>query len=760
MKKVLTILALGMTMIACSSSQDGLKEKFKSPPNQYRPMPFWHLNGHLTTGKIEKEVTEAKTLSGFGGVTVLPVSPRPQHPTGIPCPGMSPAYLSDEYFERYSDILRISEKQGTQVILYDDIDFPSGSVGGRLQREYPEYTRKLIKKYEVDIIGEKRIKEQCPDPKSIIMAVSAMNMNTKEIVDLQPYLDENNAIDWKSPKGKWKIMFFICEMNTNGVHGPLVDYMQPEAVSKLIEMTYGEYDKRYSQYFGNVITKTFFDDVGFVHQEETWTPAITRIFEEKYKKNPALYYPALYYDIGSETEAARVAFYDIRSELMAEGYVKQVSEWAAKRNLKSMGHPPENYSPNSVVAHGDILKYYRYAQIPLLDAIFYYGRGLNGFKQVSSAADLGDKPLVGAELCGAFSADMDSLAMYRTTIEAIVRGVNLVVPHGMWYDTDPKKVAIPPLIAPENPLLRDCLPRYSAYVGRACLLLQGGKHVSEIALLSPIASIQGGSYINRDAASGLPVANWVPEGVNHHQLSDLLTNQLRRDFTFIHPENLCNGKITANGQELRLNNATNIQDYKVLLLPGGDIISAATLKAIKKYYDGGGKVIATASLPFKSAEFGQDDIVKNIISEMFGVDASEKITADLSKSNSKGGQIKFIKAVTKENLSEAFNRMNIVADVQFDEVSIPKHEIGYVNYIHKQKDGKDYYYFTNTTEKEMDLTVYLRGAIKNIELWNPHTGNISTDVKAYKHKKDDIVLTAVDIRIPAVSSIFVIGNRK
>jgi CRISPR/Cas system-associated protein endoribonuclease Cas2 len=32
--------------------------------------------------------------------------------------------------------------------------------------------------------------------------------------------------------------------------------------------------------------------------------------------------PALFYDIGAETQAARVAFYDIRSELMAEGYIK------------------------------------------------------------------------------------------------------------------------------------------------------------------------------------------------------------------------------------------------------------------------------------------------------------------------------------------------------------------------------------------------------------------------------------------------------
>lgn len=80
---------------------------FKSPPNQFRPMPFWHLNGKLSTGEIVKQMDAAKFNSGFGGITVLPVSAGPQHPTGLPCPGMEPAFLSDEYFDRY----RISLKQ-------------------------------------------------------------------------------------------------------------------------------------------------------------------------------------------------------------------------------------------------------------------------------------------------------------------------------------------------------------------------------------------------------------------------------------------------------------------------------------------------------------------------------------------------------------------------------------------------------------------------------------------------------------------------
>lgn len=744
---------------SCSSMQDELRIAFENPPEEYRPVPFWHINGHMTREGIEKEVREAKKLSGFGGVTVLPVSPGTQWKTGNPCPGTEPAYLSDEYFERYADILDVSEKQGTQVILYDDIDFPSGSAGGRLCKEYPQYACKYLVKEERLVKGGQTINWQRKDTMSVLAAVSALNEQTRKVLDLEPYM-ERNTLKWKVPDGEWRVIFFNCVVDRSSSHGHLVDYMQPEAVSRLLEMTYGEYDKRFSRYFGNVITKTFFDDVGFVHLENTWTTAITDIFREKYGKNPALYYPALFYDIGPETGAARVAFYDIRSELMAEGYVKQVSEWSGKRHLSSMGHPPENYSPNSVVANGDILKYYRHVQIPLLDAIFFYGRGLHGFKQISSAADRGDKPVVGAELCGAFPANMDSLTLYRVALEAMVRGVSFVVPHGMWYTTDADKIRIPPLIAPENPLLREALPNYSASVGRSCLILQGGRRVSDIALLWPITAIQAESYINRDANSGLPVANWLPEPVNHHVLSDLLTNKLRRDFTFVHPEDLCNGKITAVGNELVLNNETNIQHYKVLLMPGGDVISAETMKAIKQYYDNGGKVIATVSLPKRAAEFGRDDEVVRLVTEMFGMDPRQESDSDKFDSNANKGRLAFLHHPSNDTLADLLAHWGLRADIAFDESTIQPVQIGYLNYIHKQKGGRDFYYVTNTTENAIHTTVSLRGKFDKLEFWNPHTGKIEPVQHPESVKQPDgSYVTNFEFSIPRVSGMFIVGSQ-
>lgn len=57
---------------------------FADPGAEYRPVPFWHLNGRLSSDEIVRQIEDAKNLAGFGGVTVLPVSPGAQHPTASP----------------------------------------------------------------------------------------------------------------------------------------------------------------------------------------------------------------------------------------------------------------------------------------------------------------------------------------------------------------------------------------------------------------------------------------------------------------------------------------------------------------------------------------------------------------------------------------------------------------------------------------------------------------------------------------------------
>lgn len=772
-KTLLCILLslLGCNFFAsCQTAKDKeWEENFRNPPNAYRPQPLWHINGELTKDGINEQLTDAYQKDGFGGVAILPLTPARmwEGEDGI-CPGTTPDYLSEGYFDRYKDILECSAELGTNVILYDDVDFPSGVMGGRITREFPQYAQKRLNKQETTIIGPKIIAEKMP-MQDLFMGVVAMNEETLERIDLTEQV-ENGSLKWNAPAGKWKLMAFYLQYNADS----RLDYMDAEAVDQFISMTYDEYAKRFSQYFGNTIQKTFFDDVGYLGNDRFWNIELTRNFEKRYNKKAVLYYPALWYNIGPETEAARIAFYGVRAEMVGEGYIRKVAEWSERHGLLSMGHPPGNYEPTTVDMYGDPFKYYRHTQVPLMDAIHGYPFGRSGFKLISSAADVFDRPVVAVEIYGNYAPDMDSLMLYRGAMEVMARGINFLVPHGMWYD--PTMVKIPPLIAHYSELLGPALHKYSDYVGRSGSLLQGGNRVADIALLFPIESHEAW-YQFESGRRG--VGKDVPPGTDYNKISDMLTGDIRQDFTFLHPEQFQTDKYSIESGKIYLNTQQTKQEYRLLIMPAMRVLSFETLQRIKEFYNGGGKILATGILPYKSAEFGKDGELQALVKEMFGVDGGEKVsTQTFTKSNANGGEIIFLPEANKEVLADAIGKLLPDADVKFNTLpklsittdkhgwplgineyrSMPSEKLGMLSYIHKQKDGRDIYFFANSTDKPVDTWVTLRGKL-NLEQWNPYNGHTGKwkEIKSEKSTEGKDV-TLIRLQLKPVESVFAIGK--
>ena len=597
----MSISAFASAVCATLALGSDLAQDFHDPPSSLRAMPFWHINGVLTTREIKAQMQASRDQSGFGGVAVLPVAET------------RPEYLSEAYFARYGDILKLARELGMEVIFYDDTGFPSGSAGGRLAKLFPDDTMKRLDLTEEEAEGPGQYVKALPG--GALMGVVAMNVASRQRIDITASV-ANGEVRWAVPAGTWRIMAFTCVKSGNRV----VDYLCPESVDRFIGLTYEEYFKRFKEHFGTTIKRDFYDDVGFYAQQRPWTPAFNTKFQQRYGFSPVLYYPALWHDIGPETEAARVALFGFRAELMAEGYPKRVGDWCRAHGLLSSGHPPGNYDPCPVDMHCDTFKFYRHSDIPLMDAIFYHGHGRSGFKLVSSAAAMYDRPLVAAEEYGAYAeASFDTAMLYRTGMELFARGVTRVIPHGMWYD--PSHVRIPPLISHFSEKLRPGLPDYNRWVARNSLLLQGGRSVVDIAMLYPIASLEAWYYFDAPA-NRKHWGQFVPPEADYQRLSDRLTGQVRRDFTFLHPDAL-ESQCALHGAELRLNNASNWQSYKVVIVPGGKVIPWKSLVRIKELYDHGGRVVATTQLPTRSAEFGHDADVREAIRSMFNIQTAD-----------------------------------------------------------------------------------------------------------------------------------------
>ncbi|HWD66498.1 MAG TPA: glycosyl hydrolase, partial [Caulobacteraceae bacterium] len=321
--------------------------------------------------------------------------PDPLPDIGEAGSGPAPAYLGEEYFRRYEAALAFAKARGMTAVLYDELGYPSGSAGGG--RIDPANYRKLLV----------RTRLEAPPgamdfvvPKGALLAAVAVNGATKARVDLTDQVADG-ALRWNTPGPGWTVQFFTLQTAEpqGGAQDyyAVADYFDPKAVKEFIDVTYEAYARHVGAYFGNTITLTFFDDVGIYSADRTWAAGLAERFEARTGRKPATYYPALWEDIGPETATARVAFFSARAEALSEGFPELVTRWGERHGLQASGHSPGQYEIQPTDMNGDPFKFYRAQPVPMIDVIFLYGFGRDGFKLTTSAADAMDKPIVVAE---------------------------------------------------------------------------------------------------------------------------------------------------------------------------------------------------------------------------------------------------------------------------------------------------------------------------------------------------------------------------
>jgi hypothetical protein len=79
---------------------------------------------------------------------------------------------------------------------------------------------------------------------------------------------------------------------------------------------------------------------------------------------------------------------------------------------------------------------------------------------------------------------------------------------------------------------------------------------------------------------------------------------------------------------------------------------------------------------------------------------------------------------------------------------------GALTYIHKVKDGRDIYFFANSSPKSIDTKVVLRGH-KTLTIWNPHTG-AQEPAESTPGEANGQPVTTVRLVLPSVASLFFI----
>ncbi|MHB8897871.1 MAG: glycosyl hydrolase family 2 protein, partial [Thermoguttaceae bacterium] len=165
-----SVSAAGGPAAGETADVEALRSRFVEPPKNAGTTTLWWLNGRLTKEEIRRQLLTLRDRDGFGGVAPLTLFRMK--------PSTEPAYLSEEYFGMYGEILDTAKELGMSVVFYDDCDFPSGTAGNQMAEKYPDDLMKYLARAKTTVTGPGEA--VLPAPGGTLMGVVAKNLETGE----------------------------------------------------------------------------------------------------------------------------------------------------------------------------------------------------------------------------------------------------------------------------------------------------------------------------------------------------------------------------------------------------------------------------------------------------------------------------------------------------------------------------------------------------------------------------------------------------
>lgn len=322
-------------------------------------------------------------------------------------------------------------------------------------------------------------------------------VDPSRIVQLSDKMDGSGKLTWDAPAGAWTVLRF-GHVNTGRKNGPAPAEGTGWECDKL--STSGA-DAHFPGYIGRLSGKGG-PVAGLLNgmlmdswecETQTWTPGMDAQFAKLRGYPLASWLPALTgYTVGDPETTARF-LRDWRAtinDLVVKNFFGRMSELAHKRGLDVSYE-----TASGDVFPGDILEYYKYADVPMCEFWQPRSEGFVGsldfkpIKPCASAARMYGKPRVAAESFTSFALTWNEHPGMLKDVANIhfAEGVTHIIFHT--YTHNPRTDWLPPGTAFGSgigtPFLRGQtwwkdMPEFTAYLARCSYLLERGCPVSDV----------------------------------------------------------------------------------------------------------------------------------------------------------------------------------------------------------------------------------------------------------------------------------------
>ena len=548
-------------------------------------------------------------------------------------------------------------------------------------------------------------------------------VNPAEIINLTGMMDSMGNLNWSAPTGKWTILR-IGHVNTGLKNGPA----PPEATGwEATKLNKSGIRANFEGYIGRLIGEEGVLNDGLLQgvlldswecRTQTWTSDLDKIFDEKWNYSLHSMFPALFGYVVSDPESTARFLRDWRvtlNDLLVENFFGEMNSLAKDNNLKVSFE-----TASGDVFPGDILEYFKYADIPMCE--FWQPRGDSfvgsiDFKPVKptvSAARGYGKKRVAAEAFTSFELTWNEHPRFLKDFadDHFAKGVTHLVFHT--YTHNPRTDFLPPSTSfgtnIGTPFLRlqtwwKHMHEFTDYLARCNYMLEAGKPVSDVLMYL-------GDEQNHKPSQLLP----FPEGFS---------------YDYCNPDILLNRMSMKNGM---LVTPEGIQ-YRVLWLYDCKRMLPETLEKIADFVKEG--LILAGDIPAGLATLsGGDKKVERFnkaVEMLWGDGTREKLT------HGKGAVYK------TSDINNVLISENILPDIISNSSDL--------RWLHRQTDESDIYFLSTFPDKGYKGKVSFR-SVGGVEIWDPLLGEIVT-AKASVNGN----YTEVELDIHQGNSCFVIINK-
>ncbi len=612
------------------------------------------------------------------------------------------------------------------------------------------------------------------------LSLIALDEEYNQIIDLREYV-KDGVLEFDVPDGNWIIEQYVCTDTEQ-------DGMQHVTHNRLSRTAFISYLDRLYVLCGGVqnsaISAVYYHNMCFDSpNRRNWTNDFNRIFEEKFGFDPAKYYPVLFHNLGGGTEHIRAMFMQCRAELLESGIARALRDFAIAQGLQPIIIQAEPKTPSCSWITGDALANQRYCAVGRMDHAYLYG--INSlFLAASAAADSGQQRVLCEIFAGMSDAYPEELAR-KETITVLGNGANALIMH---------------------PAVMKMSKQFVDPVHRSLYLLKHGFQVCDVAMLYPIYALHTKPQLYEQPAPDYeyPVTHF---NCDYMTLANSLAHYAGINLTMLHPDTLQKHCNVRDGQ-LFFENVKGSNGFRILILPATSMIRLDNLRTVAAFYDAGGIVIATGTLPERAFEFlpefeqtllrhdGEDALtdydreVRTLVRHIFGERACDKnVLCNMGyNSNENGGRAYFLYPsataadgtfmTASEEIMRLLYGLKLPYDVimpgmkrlenggvfnlpvpEYRHIDTPEgvHRVGIMGHLHKVNGTQHTHMLYNTTDQPYDGTVYLRGAFKPM-LYDPQTGKVKR-ARRFKHATyHGQIYTCLRVRIPSSAAIFLVSE--